>query len=386
MMNSKGYAYDLLCAVLLLAALGMVMVFSATQVIAKEQFGSPYYFIKHEIIHLALGGIILYLCMKLPYRIYRSVAVWGVIIGVLSLVSVLLWGIEVRGARRWLRIFNFTIQPVEFVKYALIIFIADITARSKGSVRRLKEDFLPVFLVSCVVAILLVLQPNISNATLIFGITFILLFLGGSRLAHLAVSYGALLLVAVPYLYFQPHVRNRVIGLLNSGEYLLSQNWHVRQSLISLGSGFIYGCGPGNGHQKYRFLPDAHTDFIYSIVGEELGFIGTALVLCIIMFIFYKALIIARNAPDLFSRYLALGIGLIIVLTSLVNIAMTTGLIPTVGLPLPFVSYGGTSLLTSMAAVGILLNISSAGHYKARRTDHSRAGRPVFASKRENRR
>jgi cell division protein FtsW len=382
--RSNRYAYDLLCATLLLATLGMVMVFSATQVIAKEQFGSPYYFIKHEILHLALGIIILYICMKVPYRVYRSAAVWGIIIGVLSLVSVLLWGIEVRGAKRWLRFFNFTVQPVEFVKYALIIFTADIVARARGSVTRLREDFLPVFSVSGVIAVLLVLQPNISNATLVFGITFILLYMGRCKLSHLALSYGPLLVVAVPYLYIQPHVRNRIIGLLNSGEYLLGQNWHVRQSLISLGSGFIYGCGPGNGHQKYRFLPDAHTDFIFSIVGEELGFIGTMLVLGIISFIFYKALIIARNAPDIFSRYLALGIGLIIMLTSLVNMAMTTGLIPTVGLPLPFVSYGGTSLLTSMASVGILLNISSAGKYRRRRSPVSRAGKPVFASRRES--
>lgn len=322
--------------------------------------------------------------MKIPYRIYRSVAVYGIIIGVISLIAVLLWGREVRGARRWLRIFNFTIQPVEFVKYALIIFTADIIARSKGSVRKLREDFLPVFGVSLLIAVLLVLQPNISNATLIFGLTFIMLYLGRSRLVHLALSYGALFILSVPYLYIQPHVRNRVIGLLNSGEYLLSQNWHVRQSLISLGSGFIYGCGPGKGHQKYRFLPDAHTDFIYSIVGEELGFIGTMLVFGIIVFIFYKALMIARDAPDTFSRYLALGIGLIIILTSIVNIAMTTGIIPTVGLPLPFVSYGGTSLLTSMAAVGILLNISSARKHR-RTSEVNGAGKPVFASRREDR-
>lgn len=382
--RSNRYAYDLLCATLLLATLGMIMIFSATQVIAKEQYGSPYYFIKHEAVHLALGVMILYICMKVPYRIYRSVAVYGIIIGVISLIAVLLWGREVRGARRWLRIFNFTIQPVEFVKYALIIFTADIIARSKGSVRKLQEDFLPVFGVSVLIAVLLVLQPNISNATLIFGLTFIMLYLGRSKLVHLVLSYGALFILSVPYLYIQPHVRNRVIGLLNSGEYLLSQNWHVRQSLISLGSGFIYGCGPGKGHQKYRFLPDAHTDFIYSIVGEELGFIGTMLVFGIIVFIFYKALIIARDAPDTFSRYLALGIGLIIILTSIVNIAMTTGIIPTVGLPLPFVSYGGTSLLTSMAAVGILLNISSARKHR-RTSEVNGTGKPVFASRREDR-
>ncbi|MBD3178762.1 MAG: hypothetical protein GF417_03705 [Candidatus Latescibacteria bacterium] len=382
-MDRSGFAYDLLCATLMLATLGMIMVFSATHVIAKEQFGSPYYFIKHGSVHLALGIMVLYICMKVPYRVYRSLAVWGLLIGVLSLVSVLLWGREVRGARRWLSIFNFTIQPVEFVKYSLIIFIADAIARARGSANRLREDFLPVFTVSAIIAVLLVLQPNISNASLIFGITFILLYLGRCRLTHLALSYGVLMVVAVPYLYFQPHVRNRIIGILNSGEYLLTQNWHVQQSLISLGSGFIYGCGPGNGHQKYRFLPDAHTDFIYSIVGEELGLIGTMLVLGIIIFIFYKALMIARSAPDTFGRYLALGIGLIIILTSVVNIAMTTGLIPTVGLPLPFVSYGGTSLLTSMAAVGILLNISSARRYGRNRRRSPGAGKPVFARKKE---
>jgi len=383
-MRSK-YDINLLCATLLLAVIGMVMVSSATQVIAMERYGSSYYYMKQEAMHLGIGLLMMLVCSRIPYENYRKISTGAVFVSLLCLAAVLIFGREVRGARRWLTVYGVTMQPVEFVKYSFVIFVADLISRRRGTARKFKRGFLPVFLVSLVFAALLVLQPNISNAALIVSLAVVLLFLGRCRISHLTVCYGSLIALSAPYIYLRPHVYNRFLGMFNRGEYALGQNWHIRQSLISLGSGFIFGCGPGRGHQKFNFLPDAHTDFIYSIIGEELGIIGTVMVLSIYIFIFFRVLNIAQNAPNTFGRFLAFGIGLVIFSTALVNVAMTTGLIPTVGLPLPFISYGGSSLITSLAATGILLNISS----KARGSGSSSAGtagggraRPVFARRR----
>jgi len=384
----KRYDIHLLCAVILLAVLGMVMVSSATQIIAKEKYGSPYFFMQRKAMHLGMGILCLLVCMKIPFEIYRRISAMMLIISIFLLIAVLIWGKEIRGARRWLSIYNITIQPVELVKYSLVIFIADMIARGRGGIRRFKQGFLPVFVFSIVIAGLLVLQPNISNATLIIILSITLLFLGNCKFVHLAGYYGAIIIASAPYVYLRPHVYNRFLAILNRGEFALSQNWHVRQSLISLGSGFIFGCGLGNGHQKFNFLPDPHTDFIFSIIGEEFGIIGTLLVLGIFLFIFLRVMNITRNAPNTFGRFLAIGIGFVILSTALINITMSIGLLPTVGLPLPFVSYGGTSLVTTMAAVGVLLNISGSAKKKTSPglfQTTGKKGSPVFARRVENR-
>ncbi len=380
-MKSK-YDINLLCATLLLAVIGIVMVSSATQVIAMERYGSPYYYMKQEAMHFGIGLLMMLVCSRIPYENYRKISSGAVLVSLLCLSAVLIFGREVRGARRWLTVYGVTMQPVEFVKYSFVIFVADLITRRRGTVRKFKRGFLPVFLVSLCFAALLVFQPNISNAALIVGLAIVLLFLGRCRISHLTACYGSLIVLSAPYIYLRPHVYSRFLGMFNRGEYALGQNWHIRQSLISLGSGFIFGCGPGRGRQKFNFLPDAHTDFIYSIIGEELGLIGTIMVLSIYIFIFFRVLRIAQNAPNTFGRFLAFGIGLVIFSTALVNVAMTTGLIPTVGLPLPFISYGGSSLVTSLAATGILLNISSkarGGGFSSGAAAGGGKARPVFA-------
>jgi cell division protein FtsW len=204
------------------------------------------------------------------------------------------------------------------------------------------------------------LQPSISNAALIMMLTFVILFVAGCRMKHLVAFGVALLVAATPYLLHVSKVITRVTTYLKEGGGGAA-NFQLEQSLIALGSGSIFGAGPGNGHQKYRFLPDAHTDFIYSIIGEELGLIGTIAVLLVFVFILRRAVRTALRAPDSFGYVLALGTGLLVFMSAMINIAMTTGVIPTAGLPLPFVSYGGSSLVASMAAIGIVTNISLEG-------------------------
>ena len=361
----KTIAYDrkLLYSVLFLVFLGLVMVFSASRVIAGEKFSSPFFFFHRHTIRLLLGLLCMFICMKIPYTVYRRFNFW-ILCGALLMLSLIFfsgWGRGVRGADRWLRVFVFTIQPVEVAKYSLVIFLAARLAEGRKKLSELEKGFLPPVGAAVAMAVMVGLQPNIRNAVLIMMLAMTMLFIGGCRLRHIGAFAATAALTAAPFLYRMEHVRQRMAVLLGGAAFDSGAGWQSKQSLIAFGSGFIFGCGPGRGHQKYLFLPDAHTDFIYSIVGEELGFLGTAVVLVLFALIFRRCLRIARRAPNDFGRYLAIGTGLTIFATAVINMAMTTGILPTAGLPLPFVSYGGSSLVTSMAAVGILLNISSHG-------------------------
>ncbi len=361
MKKKPAYDLKLFCAVLSLVALGLVMVFSASRVIAGEQFSSPFFFFQRHAIRVGLGLLFLYVFMKIPYGVYRRFNFWILAGALLLLAATVIWGLGVRGAERWLKIFKITIQPVEVAKYSLVIFLAAHLAEGRKKLSDLEKGFLPLIGAALAMAVMVGLQPNISNSVLITGLTVTLLFIGGVRIRHLGAFVGAVVLGALPLLYRMEHVRQRMTVLFDRSEDVSGIGWQTKQSLIAFGSGFIFGRGLGNGQQKYMFLPDAHTDFIYSIVGEELGIVGTAIVLFLFTLMFRRALRIAKRAPNEFGRFLALGIGLTIFSTAAINMAMTIGLLPTAGLPLPFVSYGGSSLVTSMAATGILLNISTYG-------------------------
>ncbi|MCX5754391.1 MAG: FtsW/RodA/SpoVE family cell cycle protein, partial [Candidatus Krumholzibacteria bacterium] len=255
---------------------------------------------------------------------------------------------------------NFDFQPVEAAKIALVIFLASKISEWGDRIRDFKKGFLPLAGTGTGMAVMVALQPSISNAVLIMMLTFAVLFVAGCRMKHLVWFGLAALAAATPFLLQVSKVITRVTTYLKGGDGSAA-NFQLEQSLIALGSGSIFGAGPGRGHQKYRFLPDAHTDFIYSIIGEELGLIGTIVVLLVFVFILRRAVRTALRAPDSFGYVLALGIGLLVFMSAMINIAMTTGVIPTAGLPLPFISYGGSSLVASLAAIGILANISFEG-------------------------
>lgn len=382
MKGKHRYDITLFCVILTLVALGLIMVLSASQVIAREQFSSPYFFLQRHAIRVVIGLLVLFVFMKIPYRRYQKMALPLLVVSLVLLAAVFVWGIERRGASRWLQVFNVIFQPVEVAKLALVIFFAAKVTELKNDVRDFRKGFLPLAVPAAAMAVMVVLQPNISNAIIIVVLSFLILFVAGCRLRHLVASGMFLAIAATPFVYRMSHVHARIVAYLNKGQDLHGINWHVNQSLIALGSGFIFGCGPGRGHQKYSFLPDAHTDFIYAIIGEEFGAVGTVIVLVLFTFIFRRALRAARRAPNTFGFILALGIGISIFATASLNIAMTLGIIPTAGLPLPFVSYGGSSLVMSLAGVGILLNISSEGRervHRVRKTASRRSTRRVFA-------
>ncbi len=351
----------LVLATVVLVVLGLVMIASAGQMVKLQRASGPhFYFFFRQLVLAGFGLLVMVAAMKVPYRIYRKHALKLLIAAFVLLGAVLVVGTKIRGSNRSIYIANFDFQPVEAAKIALVVFLAAKISEWGDRIREFKKGFLPLAGTGAGMAVMVALQPNISNAILIMMLTFVILFMAGCRLRHLVAFGCAALLAATPFLLQVSKVVTRVTTYLKGGDGS-AENFQLEQSLIALGSGSIFGSGPGRGHQKYRFLPDAHTDFIYSIIGEELGLIGTIVVLLVFVFILRRAVRTALRAPDSFGYVLALGAGLLVFMSAIINIAMATGVIPTAGLPLPFISYGGSSLVVSLAAVGIVANISLEG-------------------------
>ena len=347
----------LVLATVALVVLGLIMIASAGQMVKLHRASGPhFYFFFRQLALAGLGLLVMVVAMKVPYRVYQKHAFKLLIAAFALLLAVLVIGTKIRGSSR--SIFDF--QPVEAAKLALVIFLAARISEWGDRIRDFRKGFLPLAGTGTGMAVMVALQPSISNAVLIMMLTFVILFVAGCRMKHLVVFGCATLVAATPFLLQVSKVIARVMTYLKGGDGSAA-NFQLEQSLIALGSGSIFGAGPGRGHQKYRFLPDAHTDFIYSIIGEELGLIGTIVVLLVFVFILRRAVRTALRAPDSFGYVLALGTGLLVFMSAMINIAMTTGLIPTAGLPLPFISYGGSSLVASLAAIGILTNISFEG-------------------------
>ena len=352
------YDLKLPLAALALVAVGLVMIASAAQMVRLNGVSGPhFYFFTRQLVIAGLGLLGLAVIARIPYRLYQRFALHILVAAFLLLVAVLFVGSEVRGSRRIIRIAWFDFQPVETAKIALVVFLAAKIGEWGDRITDLARGVLPLLAVGLAMAGLVALQPNLSNAVLIVAMTFLMLFIAGARIKHLALCGAGLAVAAAPLLLRFPKFVHRLHDFLNGNTI----SFQLDQSLIALGSGGVLGFGPGRGHQKFRFLPDAHTDFIYSIIGEELGLIGTVAVLLVFVYILRRAVRTARRSPDSFGYLLALGSGMLLFFSAVINMAMTTGVVPVAGLPLPFISYGGSSLVASLAVIGILVNISYEG-------------------------
>jgi len=351
----------LLGATLLLVVFGLIMVHSASVVFASDQGHAGSFFFERQAIRAAIGLAGLFLAYKLgPERLWR-VAPLALLFGLMLLLWLLMpWmrGDHVRGTFRWLKLFGMTLQPSEIVKLALILHLARLLARRGGQVATWRGLFAPLMLL-LLVAGLVALQPNLGTAAAIGLTGLALLFLSGARIDHLTlVSVGLALLAGVRLLQV-PYERQRLLSFLHQNAHPQGNGYQLDQSLIALGSGGFFGRGIGDGLQKFRFLPDSHTDFIFAIIGEEGGIVLTLLVLGIYGLIIVRTMAISAAVADRFGALVAGGIGLMLAIHVLLNVAVVTGLMPTTGLPLPFLSYGGSSLVVNLTAVGILLRLSA---------------------------
>ena len=344
----------------LLIAIGVVMIYSSSGIYAAQVLGSDTYFLNRHLLFLAMGLLFTFIFMTVDYRELRKYAKPLIVLSVLLLILVLIPGIgkESYGARRWFKLGPFNIQPSEFIKIAMLIYVADFLARKQNKIRDFLKGFLPLLLVVGFVCFLILKQPDLGNSVSLAVVVFIVMFIAGAQIKHL----GIIFLAALPVFYLLiarvPYRLARIMAFLDPWQDSQGIGFQLTQSQIALGSGGLTGVGLGKSMQKLFYLPAAHTDFILSIIGEEVGLIGTLSVVILFLILIAQGARIAKRTTDSFGFYLATGIVVMLGLQAVVNIGVSIGALPTKGLPLPFVSYGGSALIANLLAIGLLLNIS----------------------------
>jgi len=360
-----GCDQPLIVVVLILLAIGWIMVYSSSAVMADMTYHDSFKFLKKQLLFTVLGLIAMMVVIRIDYRILETCAYPLLILSIIPLVVVLIPGLgvshQVGVARRWLVTPWFTAQPSEFAKLTLGIFIAYSLTKKGDKIRQFTFGFLPVIVISSIMIFLVVMEPDVGTAIFMGALTMVVLFIGGTRLSHIV----SVPILAAPALYFLithfHYSYQRILAFLNPWRDVQGIGFQIIQSFVALGSGGLWGVGLGDGRQKLFFLPAAHTDFILAILGEEIGFIGMAGVILMFVVLIWRGVVIAVRTENPFGAYLAMAITSMIGLQVIINMGVVVGLLPTKGLTLPFISYGGTSLVTNLIAVGILLNISAEG-------------------------
>jgi cell division protein FtsW len=351
--------------VFILAFFGVIMVYSASVVISDQLYGYNSYFLNKQMIAFGIGILAWIVFYNIDYRIWSRSAGWMLGITLFFLIAVFVPGIgrQLEGAYRWIDVGPIFFQPAELIKLTFIIYLSAWLAKKGKEVKDFRRGFLPFILITGLIVFLVMRQPDMGTTTVIALSAVAIFFASGASISHMilgliAAAGGFWLLIKTSAYRLQ-----RFLVFLNPGKETLGAAYHINQALLAIGSGGLLGLGFGMSKQKYLFLPQAQTDSIFAIITEELGFLRAMLVIIVFVLIAWRGYRIAKNAPDNFSRLLAVGITSWIVFQAAINIGAMTGLLPLTGVPLPFVSYGGSSLVVLMAAVGILMNISKQSNH-----------------------
>jgi len=355
----RDYDRLLIISTLGLLVMGLLMVYSTSSVVAMKRFGSQYFFVKKQLTYMLAGFICFFGAMRVPYSFYRKMAYPILLLSIAALVCIYIPGIgfSAGGARRWIRLGPIAFQPSEPAKLAVIFFLAYSLAAKQEKIREFSVGFLPNILIPGVVILLIMFETDLGTSVALASIVALLNFIAGVKkryLGALVVGSGVMI-----YLVIQKfsYMMTRIVIFMDPWKDPEGKGFQMVQSFLAFGSGGIKGVGLGEGKQKLFYLPEAHTDFILSVIGEELGFVGVACVLALYALFLYCGVKVAMKSRDRHGMYLALGLTFMVVLQAVFNSGVVMGLLPPKGLPLPFISYGGTSLLVNMIAVGILLNI-----------------------------
>jgi cell division protein FtsW len=342
-----------------LALFGVVMVYSASAVMAQRESGNQFHYVVKQGIWTAIGFVVMLVAMQFDYKHLKNRRIVYGLLGVTTLMLLAVFAFPAtNGAHRWIRLPMLSIQPSELSKPVLVIFLAYFLERRAGEEGQWWTTFMPCAIVTCALAGLIVLEPDLGTAMMLGVIFVVIIYTAGARLKHLAIVAGPAFLAVAGLLIFVPFRVRRLITFLDPWADPQGSGFQVVQSLIAVGSGGPNGLGFAQGKQKMLFLPFAHSDFIYAVVGEELGLVGSLAVVAVFALFLWRGLRTSLRAPDRFGMLLALGLVMGIVTQALFNISVVLSLVPTKGIPLPFISYGGSSLVPTLAAVGILLNIS----------------------------
>ena len=356
----KNIDYSLLCAIVVLLFIGIVMVYSSSSYYALYQdkvFNSEFYFTK-EIVWTVVGIIGMVVTMSIDYHIYKKWTPWLVIITIGLLVLVLFLGADINGARRWIRLGGLSLQPSELAKYVVVLYLALLIDKRRGKIKEFKGGTLYYLAIAAVFAGLIILEKNLSITAIIMMVAFIMILVGGAKLSHLFSLIPIGLSAGLGLILMESYRLQRLTSFLDPWADPSGDSYQLIQSLYALGSGGLFGVGLGNSRQKALFMPEPHNDFIFAIIGEELGLIGCIAIISIFIFIVIKGTSIAVKARDNYGYLLAIGIISVIAIQAIINIAVVTGSMPVTGVPMPLISYGGTSLVFNLCAIGILLNIS----------------------------
>ncbi|MBM4777093.1 MAG: putative lipid II flippase FtsW [Archangiaceae bacterium] len=357
-------AYDpvLLAAIFGLVGFGLVMVYSSSAITAQDKLGDGFFFLKRQAFAAAIGLVAMAVSMKLGYRRMARLAYPLLVVAVILLIAVLIPGIgtKVGGAKRWIRFPGVSIQPAEIAKVAWVIYLSYSLAKKREKVQHFSIGFLPHLGIAGFLVILCMLEPDFGSSVALLFLMFVMLFAAGAKLSWLVGS----VLLAIPFAYTaiatSEYRMKRITAFLDPWANRQGSGYQVAESLMSIGSGGVSGLGLGDGRQKLFFLPEAHTDFIFAIIGEELGLLGVAALISLYGLVIWRGIRASLNATEPFGTYLGLGITTLIGFQAVVNMSVAMGLVPTKGLTLPFISYGGSSLIVLMGAAGLLLSISGA--------------------------
>ncbi|MBE0596249.1 MAG: putative lipid II flippase FtsW, partial [Desulfuromonadales bacterium] len=335
----KGYDSTILLLAVALTCFGVVMVYSSSSIMAAKRFADGFYFLKRQGVYAIVGLLVMAVAMRFNYRYLRPLAAPFLLLCIALLVAVILPGIgtEAGGASRWIRLGPISLQPSELAKLGLIIYMAHSLTKKQEKIKSFKLGFIPYMMVLAVLLFLLLLQPDLGSALTLGTVAMVMLLVAGTRLTYLF----SLVILALPFLYLLvmnvDYRRRRILSFLNPWEDPTNTGFQIIQSWIAFGTGGLFGNGLGEGKQKLFYLPEAHTDFIFSVVGEELGFLGVLVVCAMFLVLIVRGMRASLNAPDDFGRYLAFGLTLLIGLEAFVNMAVVMGMLPTKGMALPFI-------------------------------------------------
>ncbi len=359
----RNVRINLLMITSVLICIGIVMIYSASSIYSLEKYHDSMFFLKRHLSFILIGLVLTALVMSFDYRLLSRYSRPLLATALVFLVLVLIPGVgrEVSGARRWFRFGVFSFQPAEFANVMMIVYLADFICRKQDQMRSFVRGIMPVMAMLGMISLLILMQPDLGTTLSVCVVVFLMLYISGARLTYLA----GIVLAALPALYLLvfsvPYRRMRIMAFLNPWADPRGSGFQIIQSQVALGSGGLFGVGLGHSQQKLFYLPAAHTDFIVSIIGEELGMLGTVSVIVLFIAFLRLGLTIVKHATDKFGYFLGLGLLMLIAFKATVNIGVSCGLLPTKGLPLPFISYGGSSLIFDMVSVGLLLNIAKTG-------------------------
>jgi len=348
-----------LCTVATLIVIGLVFIYSSSSVYALEKFNCAHYFVKKQIIGVILGLIGMGVAFIFPIKLIKKMTpliFWGSL-SLTALTLIPLFSQRIHGSSRWIKLFGFSFQPSEMLKLALILYLAYFIAKKKDKLRSFTHAYLPVLIILGATGLILLKQPDFGLTVTLTATTFMLLFVAQFNPKHLFLTALAAIPAIISLVYLKPYRLKRILTFLNPWQDPKGAGFQIIQSLIAIGSGSLWGVGISHSKQKFFYLPMQHTDFIFSIIAEEAGFLGSLCIITLFVFFAYFGMRLSWQLTDTFYRFTVLGFVILISLQAIINLAVTTGLVPTKGIGLPFVSYGNTSLVCYLCMVGLIINI-----------------------------